>query len=160
MNELSRSEFVARYGGLYEHSPWVAEAAYEKAAGLDAASLAALFAAQVDRADDERKLALIRAHPDLAGRAAVAGELTESSTEEQMSARLDRCTAAEYDEFQRLNDAYRERFGFPFVMAVRGRSRQEILAAFRRRIGNEPAVEFANAIGEIHKIAKLRLEAL
>jgi 2-oxo-4-hydroxy-4-carboxy-5-ureidoimidazoline decarboxylase len=114
----------------------------------------------VDAASDTRKIALIRAHPDLAGRAAIAGELSADSSEEQASAGLDSCSPAEFFELQSLNDRYREKFGFPFVMAVRNRSRREIIAAFQMRLENDPATEFERALSEIHKIAKLRFEAL
>lgn len=156
---MRRDEFVDRYGGVYEHSRWVAEEAYDR--GLnDLASLAEQFAAIVDEAPRERRLALIRAHPDLAGRAAVAGELTDASAEEQQRARLDCCTPGEYRRFQALNCQYREKFGFPFVMAVRNRDRAEILAAFEARIANDPGTEFDTAIAEIHEIARMRLETL
>jgi len=157
---MQRDEFVARYGGIYEHSPWVAESAFD--AGLPAApgSLAARLAAIVDAASRERKLELIRAHPDLAGRAAVAGELSAASTEEQKRARLDLCTPAEFRRFQELNTRYRQKFGFPFVLAVRNRSRLDILAAFEERLDNDPETEFDAAIREIHEIARLRLEAM
>ena len=156
--DSDREEFVNRYGGVYEHSAWVAEAVYDNGdAGDDVASQ---LRACVDSATYESKLALIRAHPELAGRAAVAGELTESSSMEQASARLDQCSAAEFEQFQSLNDAYHRKFGFPFVMAVRDSNRQEILEAFARRLENDPDREFETAIAEIHKIARLRLDAL
>jgi len=157
---MRRDDFVSRFGGIYENSSWVAETAYADAHGLTTAELADLFAACVERAPRERKLALIRAHPDLAGKAAVAGALSEESTEEQRSARLDQCTVAEFERFQLLNRRYRDRFGFPFVMAVRGRNRAEILAAFEARLGNDVDTEFRRALDEIHKIARMRLEAL
>jgi OHCU decarboxylase len=161
---LDRDAFVRRYGGVYESSPWVAEQAFEQAAGIpdpaDPARLAKIFAACVDRAGDDVKLALIRSHPDLAGRAAVRGELTPESTAEQASAGIDQCTNSEFEKFQTLNRRYRDKFGFPFVMAVRGSNRHDILSAFERRLGNTPEAEIATTIGEIHKIARLRLEAL
>lgn len=155
-----RQVFVERYGGIYEHSPWVAEHAWDCDPGAAGDELAALLAECVDNASRERKLQLIRAHPDLAGRAAVAGELTSSSTAEQASAGLDRCTPQEYERLHLLNDRYRGKFGFPFVMAVRGSSPEEIIREFERRLANDRAVEFETAIAEIHKIARLRLEAL
>lgn len=156
-----RDAFVLRYGGVYEHSPWVAERAFPKAAGVtDPEQLAPLMAAEVNRASDEEKLDLIRAHPDLAGRAAMAGQLGQASTEEQASAGIDRCTPAEYERFQRLNERYRDRFGFPFVMAVRGSNRHAILAGFEERLGNDRQTEFERALAEIHKIARSRLEAM
>lgn len=155
------SRFVDRYGGIYEHSAWVAEEA-EPIVGRDAdiETVAAVMADCVDNASTEKQLALIRAHPDLAGKAQVAGELTADSSSEQASAGLDRCSAEEYERFQSLNDAYHRKFGFPFVMAVRNSSRGEILEAFDRRLGNDPDTEFETALAEIHTIARLRLEAL
>ncbi len=154
-------EFVGRYGGIYEHSPWVAEETHQAAANVeDVNELAEIFANCVDQAADERKLALIRAHPDLAGKAAISGELTVESTSEQSSAGIDQCTQEEYQQFQELNDRYKEKFGFPFVMAVRDSNRHEILAAFKSRLGNELQTEFETAISEIHKIASLRLQEL
>ena len=114
----------------------------------------------VDAADDDAKLALLRAHPELAGRLAVAGALTADSTAEQASAGLDRCTPEEFAEFHRLNERYNARFGFPFIVAVRGLSRQDILAAFRARTGNDRETEFATALRQVHRIARLRLEAM
>ncbi len=157
---MMRKEFIERYGGIYEHSPWVAEQAYNLSAGDDTIELATVFADCVDRADDETKLALIRAHPDLAGKAAVAGELTEDSSAEQQSAGIDRCTPDEYRKLQTLNEQYRNKFGFPFVMAVRNSDRHKILAAFGERLQNDCAAEAAKAIREIHKIAGLRLAAM
>lgn len=158
---MRREEFIERYSAIYEHSAWVAEETCE-AAGDECRSgqLAALFAQCVDNAPDERKLALIRAHPDLAGRAAIAGALTDESNEEQSSAGIDQCTPEEFSRFQDLNERYKNKFNFPFVMAVRNSNRHAILTAFEERLQNEPAVEFARAIAEIHKIAKLRLEAM
>jgi 2-oxo-4-hydroxy-4-carboxy-5-ureidoimidazoline decarboxylase len=161
--EMTREAFLARFGGVYEHSPWVAEGVL--AAGLgpaqdSAEGLQAAMARVVEAAGRDLQLALLRAHPDLAGRLAVAGGLTASSTAEQASAGLDRCTPAEFARFQELNTTYRETFGFPFIMAVRGRSRTEILAAFERRVANDAETEFATALGEVHKIALLRLREL
>lgn len=157
---MTRPEFVKRFGGVYEHSPWVAEAVYDGRLrpahdGVKALHVAMIEA--VETAPRERKLELLRAHPDLAGRLAIRGELTPASTAEQASARLDNCTVAEFDHFQELNTAYRAKFGFPFIMAVRGKPRTEILAAFERRIDNDPEAEFRTALDEVHKIALLRL---
>ena len=156
-----REQFVNRFGGIYEHSPWVAEEAYAAAAEIsDAGALATLFASCVDKAPLERKLILIRAHPDLAGKAAIARDLTEESSEEQASAGIDQCTPEEYAEFQTLNQQYKQKFGFPFVMAVRNSNRSDILQAFAKRLDNDTDTEFATAITEIHKIARMRLEAM
>jgi len=154
-------EFVRRYGGIYENSPWVAEKAAPLIDGsADIDVIARVMLDCVDNASRERQLALIRAHPDLAGKAAVADELTDDSKREQASAGLDQCTADEYERFQVLNSAYRRKFGFPFVMAVRNCSRAQILAAFESRLENDYDEEFENALFEIHKIARLRLVAL
>ncbi|MDZ7644716.1 MAG: 2-oxo-4-hydroxy-4-carboxy-5-ureidoimidazoline decarboxylase [Woeseiaceae bacterium] len=156
-----RAAFVARFGGIYEHSAWVAKAAWDRVDDPgDLAAVQAAMAACVDEADDARKLALVRAHPDLAGRAAVRGGLTRDSGSEQASAGIDQCTPAEYERFRQYNAAYRERFGFPFVMAVRGSNRHAILAAFEERLKNDADTELQRAMTEIHKIARLRLEAL
>lgn len=158
---MDTHDFIARYGGIYEHSPWVAEQVAPLASELDDAErLARLMADCVDNAGAEQQLALIRAHPDLAGKAEVAGELTADSSEEQTSAGLDRCSRVEYERFQALNEAYRDKFGFPFVMAVRGSNRAEILDAFSARLQNDYNLEFETALEEIHKIARLRLEAM
>jgi OHCU decarboxylase len=157
----TREDFVARFGGVYEHSAWVAHETYSAASGIsDTSELAQLFADCVDQAPFERKLELIRAHPDLAGRAAVAGELTADSKEEQSSAGIDQCTPQEYEQFQSLNNQYKEKFGFPFVMAVRNSNRHEILESFVVRLQNDEATEFTTAIAEIHKIARMRLESM
>ncbi len=157
--EPNLDEFVTRYGGIYEHSSWVAEESFVAAASVeDIHELATIFANCVDRAGHERKLALIRAHPDLAGKAAMSGELTEESSAEQASASIDQCTRAEYGQFQELNGQYKDTFGFPFVMAVRDSNRQDILAAFASRLNNDKQTEFETAINEIHKIARMRLQ--
>ena len=158
---MKETEFIARYGGIYEHSPWVAERAaplLDDSADIDV--IARVMADCVDNASVSWQLALIRAHPDLAGKAQIAGELTADSTDEQASAGLDQCSAEEYAEFQSLNDRYKEKFGFPFVMAVRDSSRAEILAAFQARLDNDQQTEFETALQEIHKIARLRLEVM
>jgi OHCU decarboxylase len=158
---MDRHDFIARYAGIYEHSPWVAQHVAAFAADIDDSSrLAELMADCVDNADTEQQLKLIRAHPDLAGKAQIAGELTEDSTEEQASAGLDQCSKVEYERFQALNDAYKEKFGFPFVMAVRGSNRAEILEAFSARLKNDYDTEFETALAEIHTIARLRLDAI
>ena len=159
--EPVREQFVERYGGIYEHSAWVAEETYAVAADIsDADSLAKVFASCVDDAPHDRKLTLIRAHPDLAGKAAIAGDLTEESSTEQSSAGIDQCTPAEYEQFQSLNAQYTAKFGFPFVMAVRNSNRGDILRVFAARLQNDKDTEFAAAIAEIHNIARMRLVAL
>ena len=144
-----------------KHSRWVAEETASLVDGaIDHETLAVLMADCVDNASTDKQLALIRAHPDLAGKASIAGELTHASTAEQASAGLDQCSEAEYERFQHLNSDYREKFGFPFVMAVRDSTRADILDAFERRLRNDYDAEFETALEEIHKIAQLRLAAL
>lgn len=158
---MDAHDFIARYADIYEHSPWVAErVAPLVTEGDDTEQLAMLMADCVDNASTEQQLELIRAHPDLAGRAQIAGELTAESTVEQASAGLDQCSPEEFERFQRLNEAYRDKFGFPFVMAVRGSNRSQILDAFAARLENDYDLEFETALAEIHKIARLRLDAM
>jgi len=177
MSKLERSRFVEQFAGIYEHSPWVAERTLDRealptflmSAGRDAAgeirsvdearALARAFAETLAAASEDEKLALVRAHPDLVGQAALDGNLTDESTSEQASAGLDRCSADELARFKAANTAYHERFGFPFVMAVRGADRQTILTAFEQRLANDPATELRTALVEIDRIAQLRLEA-
>ena len=158
---MDTHDFIARYAGVYEHSPWVAEQVAQLAADTDdVAQIAALMADCVDNASVEQQLELIRAHPDLAGRAQLAGELTADSTDEQSSAGLDQCSAEEFDRFQSLNGDYWNKFGFPFVMAVRDSDRAAIINAFAARLENDYDLEFETALTEIHKIARLRLGAM
>ena len=162
-DSLKETEFMTQFGGIYEHSPWVAESIWDQGLGPDDRQLAH-FAARmreiVDGAGPGRQLALLRAHPELAGRLAIAGALTAESSSEQAGAGLDRCTPDEFARFSELNDRYGARFGHPFIIAVRGLERTDILAAFAARIGNDPATEFTTALSEVHKIARLRLELL
>ncbi len=156
---MTRGAFLAYYGGIYEHSPHFAELIWPQAAGgaLDTLEdLAAALAAAVTAAGRDAQLALIRAHPDLAGRM----RLSPDSASEQAGAGLDHCTAGELTEFRALNSAYKEKFGFPFIKAVRGFSRSQIRAEFRARLQNDAESEFATALSEIHKIAFLRLSDL
>ena len=160
---LSEQAFVERFGGVYEHSPWVAQRTWQN--GLDGshsqvATLGAAMAATLDKASREEQLTLIRAHPDLAGKAALKGELTHDSTDEQASAGLDQCNREELARFEQLNSAYKARFDMPFIMAVRGSNRHQILAGFEERLQNEPVAEFKRALEEINRIALLRLETL
>ena len=159
---LTRDEFVARFGVIYEHSPWIAEQVWHnRGPHVDSVDgLASAMAACVDTAPHAQRLALIKAHPDLAGRAAIAGALTADSTAEQASAGIDQCSAEEFQRFQDLNVAYWQKFDFPFVMAVRNSNRQEILQAFAERLQNDVETEFAKAIQQIHIIARLRLQAM
>ena len=160
---MSRAGFIARFGGVYEHSPWIAEALWDKTGGEVPQTMSALadaMAAIVADADEAAKLKLLRAHPDLAGKAAIAGRLTRASSEEQAGAGLDQCTKKEFARFTALNAAYREKFGFPFIIAVRGLDRQAILDAFAQRLANSRAAEVQTALAQVNTIARLRLEAL
>ena len=157
---LPEALFMARFGGIFEHSPWVAARAFAAGLGPETDKAAGLHAAMVTamRAGSEKdQLALIRAHPDLAGRLALAKQLTADSTAEQASAGLDRLTADELKRFTDFNSAYVARFGFPFIMAVKGRSKAEIIEAFEKRLENDAKSEFATALNEIEKIARFRL---
>lgn len=159
VNHLNEGEFVSRFGSLYEHSPWVAEEAWNARPFASLDDLRGAMVEAVRAAPAERKMDLIRAHPDLAGKAAVAGELTWESEGEQASAGLDRLSPSEYEEFQQLNESYREKFGFPMVVAVRRHgSKESILRSAKERLGNSREREAETALDEIHEIARLRLE--
>jgi 2-oxo-4-hydroxy-4-carboxy-5-ureidoimidazoline decarboxylase len=157
---LTRDGFVARFGPVYEASLWVAEAVWPAAARGeldDPDALARAMREAVDAAPRARRLALIRAHPQLA----VANKaMAQASVWEQRRAGLDQCSADELAAFRDLNAAYLARFGFPFIIAVKGRSRADILAAFADRLENDAEAEFATALAEIHRIAGFRLAAL
>mgnify|MGYP000185414108 CR=1 FL=1 len=157
---LSRDAFVSTFADIYEHSAWLAENAYDR--GLDSShdqieGLHQLMADILLGSDHQAQLDLINAHPDLAGKAAVRGELTEASTNEQAGAGISERSAEEFERFTRLNDAYKAKFGFPFIMAVKGSNRYQILDAFEKRIHNSEDEEFERALQEINKIALFRL---
>ena len=162
-DSLDKAGFMLEFGEIYEHSPWVAEAVLAEGVVPDDSAVqhfAARMAAIVDAASSDCQLALLRAHPELAGKLAVAGGLTADSTAEQAGAGLDRCSPEEFTRFTELNGRYGTKFGHPFIIAVRGLNRDAILAAFETRVNNDPATEFATALAEVHKIARLRLELL
>jgi OHCU decarboxylase len=159
-SNLDREEFVQRFGSLYEGSPWVAEAAWSERPFEDLSGMHAAFVGAVREAPPERQLALIRAHPDLAGKAAVAGEITPESAREQASAGLDRLSPEEYETFTRLNEAYKEKFGFPMIFAVRENTKETILSGAEARLGNSRPEEVENALREIGKIGLFRLREL
>ena len=162
-SSLDRDAFVAAFADIYEHSPWVAEQAYDKGVDETLDEIEVLHQRMSDvllSAPHETQLALINAHPDLAGKAAVRGELTASSTSEQAGAGIQECTPEEFSRFTELNQAYKDKFGFIFIMAVKGSNRHQILAAFEERMHNSPEQEFARAVAEINKIALFRLQAM
>jgi 2-oxo-4-hydroxy-4-carboxy-5-ureidoimidazoline decarboxylase len=160
LNTADRASFTAALGHLFEHSPWVAEETWLRRPFRDAAHLHAELCATMRAASPEKQLALIRAHPDLAGRLAQQRKLTLESSREQASAGLDRLTDAELAEFTRQNEAYRAKFGFPFVICARLNAKATILASMQARLPNDPATEQAAALAEIEKIAQLRLRDL
>jgi len=155
-------EFVTRYGSLYEHSPWLAERVWQNSPGLreDFETLLSQFQHCFLAASTEEQRQVVLAHPDLAGKLAQAGDLTSDSTSEQASAGLDQCNAAELAEFQSLNQRYREKFQMPYILAVRGRSRLQILENFRQRVQHTPEQEWPITLEQINRIAQLRLEQL
>jgi len=162
-SRLPKALFTEVYGRVWENAPWVAEAVHDRGVGPahDAAeALHAAMVAVVRESPDERKRELLLGHPDLAGKLAAAGEMTEESISEQNSAGLDRLSAEEHARFTALNDAYRARFGIPFIMAVRGASRQDILTAFETRLASTPEQEFETALAQVEKITLLRLREL
>ncbi|RUL96691.1 2-oxo-4-hydroxy-4-carboxy-5-ureidoimidazoline decarboxylase [Rhizobium chutanense] len=160
---VSRQDFVSRFGGVFEHSPFIAERAYD-AGGvtepLTASAVHAALAAVFRAASREERLGVLCAHPDLAGRLAISGDLTEDSRKEQAGAGLDRLSPAEHARFTELNSAYVEKFGFPFIIAVKGLSKDDILAAFETRISNSRDEEFATATAQVERIALLRLTSM
>ena len=160
LNSADRAAFTAALGHLFEHSPWVADETWPVRPFRDAAHLHAALCATMRAAVRDRQAALIRAHPDLAGRLALQNKLTAESMREQASAGLNQLSAAELAEFQRLNTAYLARFGFPFIICARLSHKSAILAAMRTRAGHPPEQEFQTALGEIEKIALLRLADL
>jgi 2-oxo-4-hydroxy-4-carboxy-5-ureidoimidazoline decarboxylase len=158
LNAADEAGFMAALGDVYEHAPWVAQAALKR---RPFATLVALHAAMMDAvraAPQQQRLTLIKGHPDLAGKAARAGTMTVESKAEQASAGLDRLSEAEFAQFHRLNDAYREKFGMPFIICVRRHGKDSILQQFERRLQNTMSAETETAFGEIFRIAALRLD--
>lgn len=158
INSADLMSFTASLGHLFEHSPWVAEETWGRRPFRDAGHLHAELCATMRGAGEERQMALIRAHPDLAGRLAQQNQLTAESKKEQASAGLNRMSAEELARFQALNAAYREKFGFPFIICARLNAREAIFRAMQERMGNSADQERAAALAEIEKIAWLRLE--
>ena len=163
LEKLNQAEFITLLGSIYEHSPWVAHTLYSE--GITSEDNNVDFLANrmktiVDASSQETKLNLLKAHPELVGKLAITGKLTKDSKAEQASAGLDQCSEEEFMEFRKLNFRYTEKFGHPFIIAVRGLKRSEILLAFKQRINNHNRIEFETALIEVHKIALLRLKAL
>jgi OHCU decarboxylase len=160
LNVMDEDAFVAALGGVFEHSPWIARDAWARRPFASVGALAGALEAAMRAAPRARQLDLIRAHPELAGREARAGELTAESAGEQARAGLDRLSADEVADLQALNAAYRERFGFPLIVCVREHTKDSILAWGRERLSHADDDEVAIALGEIAKIARLRLDDL
>jgi 2-oxo-4-hydroxy-4-carboxy-5-ureidoimidazoline decarboxylase len=159
LNGLDLAAFTQALGALYEHSPWVAARAWEARPFADRDALHAAMIAALEAASPEARLELIRAHPELAGKAALAGDLTAASRDEQASAGLGALSAEEFARFHALNDAYRKRFGFPFIICVRLTDKAGILAAMQARLAHSMEAEVAEAVRQIGLIGRLRLEA-
>lgn len=160
LNGMSGDDFRRTLDAIFEHSPWVAERAWPARPFPTRDALHAAMAAAVRQASGEEQLALLRAHPDLGGKAARAGAMTAASVAEQSSAGLDRLNHEEYERFERLNTAYRTKFGFPFVIAVRHHDKRAILEAFESRLGHPVEQELEIALAQVFDIARLRLDSL
>ncbi len=160
LNDMTDDEFVGTLKDIFEHSPWVAETVRDKRPFKSVRSLHSAMVAAVADASQRAQKDLICAHPDLAGKAALAGDLTESSTSEQAGAGLDTLSADEFTAFHKLNDGYRSKFGFPFILAVKGHDKQSILKAFQTRLENDLKQEQIEALRQIAEIGRFRLEAL
>ena len=160
LNEFGQAEFVRVIGPVFEHSPWIAEAAWLKRPFADFENLHHALCETVKNSGEDKQLALIRAHPDLVGRAALAGTLTRESNNEQASAGLDKLSPEEIELFQKQNAAYQNKFGFPFVICARLNKKEVMLAGFERRLKNSRESEIKTALAEIFKIAELRLRDL
>lgn len=157
LNAMTVEEFTSALGAIFEHSPWVVQRAAAQRPFRDVAQLHAAMADVVRNAPEPERLQLIRAHPELAGKAAVRGELTEESTREQKGAGLDQCSPEEFERMQQLNREYNEKFGFPFVIAVKGHNRQSILQNFAARLQNDRDTEAKECIEQIIRIGGFRL---
>jgi 2-oxo-4-hydroxy-4-carboxy-5-ureidoimidazoline decarboxylase len=160
INALDRAGFVKQLGGIVEHSPWIAEDAWPRRPfasvdALHAAMVAALMAAPVDT-----QMVVVRAHPELAGKAAIRGEMTADSKLEQGGAGLNQCSPQEFARLTALNRAYKAKFGFPFIVAVKGLDRAAIIKQFEARLGHDRATEFGEALAQIGRISRLRLATM
>lgn len=160
INAMDRAAFVAALGGVFEHSPWVAERAFDARPFGSVDALHGAMVAAMRTAPRDKQLALVRAHPELAGRAMVRNELTADSTKEQAGAGLTQCTPDEYARLVDLNARYNAKFGFPFILAVKGYDRRGVIAEFARRVERGVDEEFAEALAQIARITRFRLDAL
>ncbi len=160
LNALEPGAFTAQLGSIFEHSPWVGADVWPLRPFVGIDDLHAAMCKAVIDAGEDAQLALLRAHPQLAGKAALRGELTADSTREQQGAGLDQCSPEEFARLHALNAQYEQRFGFPYILAVRGHTRDSILANLAARIDNGRDEEFAEALHQVERIARFRLEAL
>ena len=160
LNQLEPPTFTSTLANIFEHSPWVAAGAYASHPFVDVDSLHHALVEVMNHADASAQLALIRAHPDLAGKAARSGKVTDASKREQTGAGLDQLSDAEFARFHTLNERYQTTFGFPFILAVKGHDKHSILAAFVQRLEHTPSQEKQTALAEIAKIARFRLDTL
>jgi 2-oxo-4-hydroxy-4-carboxy-5-ureidoimidazoline decarboxylase len=158
INLMPAADFVAAFGDVAEHSPWVAERAAKARPFADRRAMMEAFLDAIFDAEAPQKLQLLRSHPDLAGRAALAGDVAEESKREQAGAGLNTLTADEFAKFTRLNTAYREKFGFPFILAVKGATKHQILSSFEERMDRDEDAEFAAALVQVGRIIAFRLE--
>jgi 2-oxo-4-hydroxy-4-carboxy-5-ureidoimidazoline decarboxylase len=160
VNGMEEKPFVGALGGIFEHSPWVAERAFSDRPFASVDALHAAMVAVVARAPESEQLALLRAHPELAGKALTRGELTVDSRKEQSGAGLSQCSPEEFARLTELNRRYNLKFGFPFILAVKGFDRAGILREFARRVEQDRDAEFAESLAQIARITRFRLEAL
>ena len=160
LNRMTAEAFADAFGDVAEHSPWIAQQAAKSRPFMDREDLIKTFSTVLRGANTDDQLALLRAHPDLAGTASFAGRMTENSRNEQAGAGLDRLTAEEFQRFTELNNAYVARFAFPFIFAVKGATKDMILASFEARVGNERETELANSLENVCRIFRFRLEEL
>ena len=158
IHNLTKNEFIEVFGNIFENASWIAEKLYSQKPFKDFEDLSQKMLNIFENIDKEKKLEIMNSHPDLADKTKI-GSLTPDSNKEQNTAGLDVCSEEEFNEFKKLNDTYKK-FGFPFILAVKGKNKNEILNNFRKRISSEPEIEFNEAIKQVKKIASLRLKDL
>ena len=158
INKLSKSEFIKVFANIFENTRWIAEELYNQKPFNDFEELSSKILNIFETTTKEKKLKILKDHPDLANKAKIS-LLTPDSLKEQTSAGLDQCTEEEFSEFKKLNDSYKK-FGFPFILAVKGKTKIEILNNFRKRISSDPEIEFDEAVKQVKQIASLRLKEL
>ena len=159
INKLSETEFTEVFGNIFENASWIAKKLYVKKPFENFLDLSKKMISVFEDADNQSKLKILRSHPDLADKTKIAA-LTSDSNKEQNSAGLNQCTEEEFNEFKNLNDKYKSKFGFPFILAVKGRNKSEILTNFRKRILSDKKIEFYEAVKQVKQIASLRLKEL